>query len=57
MRERIESADRQAADARTRALECADQRMKEQWMAVALLWEQLANEYREIARAASESQS
>ena len=57
MRERIESADRQAADARTRALECADQRMKEQWMAVALLWEQLANEYREIARAASENQS
>ena len=57
MRERIEAANRQAADARTRALECEDQGLKEQWMAVSLLWEQIANEYRKVERARSESQS
>lgn len=50
MREKIESASRQAAEARNRGLECADQHMKEEWAKVARMWEELANEYRQLEK-------
>ncbi|HEY3777757.1 MAG TPA: hypothetical protein VGL35_06840 [Rhizomicrobium sp.] len=51
MREKIDSADRQAAEARKKALECTDDRMKDEWAKVARMWEELANEYREVQKA------
>lgn len=55
VRDRIESANRQAAEARKKALECADQHVKEQWMKVALMWEELARECREVEKARAQS--
>jgi len=44
----IESANREAAAARKKALECADPRLKDEWTKVACKWEELANEWREV---------
>ena len=45
MREKIESANRQAALAQNKALACTDPRMKDAWATVARMWEELAKEY------------
>lgn len=53
MREKIESANRQAAVARNNALACTDERLKAEWAEVARMWEHLVNEYRELQEAVS----
>jgi hypothetical protein len=51
MRDKIESANRLAAAARKKSLECADQREKEAWTKIASMWDELAREYRDLQRA------
>lgn len=48
MREKIDWAHRQAAVARKKAREAAEQRMKDEWAQVALMWEELADAYRSL---------
>ncbi|MGH6888082.1 MAG: hypothetical protein ACREHF_02610 [Rhizomicrobium sp.] len=50
MHEKIELALRQAAEARDTSFECIDQRMKDEWVMVAEMWEELANEYRALQK-------
>lgn len=48
VRDKLKSASRKAAEARARALETSDPRVKDEWGNVARMWEELANEYREL---------
>ena len=43
--QRIEYARRQALDAYEQAARCMDNRMRDEWLKAAHLWEQLADQY------------
>lgn len=44
MQQRIEYARRQAADARQKAIQCADERTRSEWEKAARMWEQIAGQ-------------
>jgi uncharacterized coiled-coil protein SlyX len=53
MKDRIEECARQAAQARTFAE--GDSTLKEEWLSVAAMWEELAAEYKKLAAARQET--
>lgn len=48
MQDRIRAAQRQALEAREKALLSGDTRLKAEWLKVAQIWESLIREYREF---------
>jgi len=46
--ERIEYARRQALDAYERASECIDNRIRDEWLKTAALWETIACQYQKL---------
>lgn len=46
MTDRIAAAQQESANAREKALACADSRLKSEWLKAARMWEELAREFR-----------
>ena len=46
--QKVEDAKRQALEAREKALACADRYEREEWLQVAKMWNDLAEEYRRL---------
>jgi hypothetical protein len=51
MQQKIEHAKRQAHEARESARRCSDKRVQDEWIRVASLWDELAEEYRRFQTA------
>jgi hypothetical protein len=50
MQNKIEDANRQAAEARKRAAASNDTSVRDEWLQVALMWEALAREYGQLPK-------
>jgi len=50
MREKIENARRQSMEAQLKAVRCAEQTARDEWMAVARMWDDIATEYERLDR-------
>lgn len=55
MQELIERARRQAMDARERANEAEDRGVEQEWLTLAVVFEELAHEYEQVSRIVGES--
>jgi len=53
MMDRVEHAKTQALLAREQAVRCGQESARKEWLKVADLWEAIAHEYSEMARAAA----